>query len=909
MSTGAILTGFDPSTLLSYYQSRLPTAPSAGFAASAARTAKSATANDAPPWEAKAQPQESRDADVLATKNFLDLGDVPLNGGTTADAKTEQDNQKLFALYNAVNNLSYLASMSKRDGMTAGQLSGFNARFQDGLQQIRDYVAKTSFNNFTLQSATPSASTTSAAGIAFGSYSYETRTLTGNSHIGDALPGLDPSQSFTVSVKKAGVTTDVPIDLSQVNGTLSLDNVISYVNQQLSAAGFSSRFHRTITKGTIDEPKNASYGMEVAPAGSETLTLSAASSAPALYVAGNSGIATASGDTAADRQGRLIKLTDLDGSQQSAFSATAKPSSGLTTAQATVVDAGGNVYVVGNATGDADGNQVNQGDQDTYLTKYDSAGNAQWTRLLGSAGTASAYGLALNPGGGVVVVGSTTGTVMTTAVADGNADSFVAKYDANGNESWAKQIQTLATNQAASVSVDASGNVYVGGQVKGVVGRGQTNNGGHRRLCRQARCQGQRRLRAAIRNLRQRQRGGDGADLRRRAGGGERNQRPCRGLQIRQWRRHRGAAVAAGSGGAAAGRRHRRHDGRERPHLRHRHDDQRIPRCERRSDRRGGELGRHGRVSSSPSPIRGATASADTVSYVGTGASDKGNAVTVGADGTIYLAGTTGGTFAGQTRNVAGADNMFVSALAGDGTVRWTRQYGGADGNSSGQGVAFDSQGASVLDALGLPRGTLSFNQTVDLTQSTTLREGDSFSIRIASTTTRTAKVTIQKGETLTSLVRRINIELQNAGKASVAYGSGKETLKIAVNSGVTATLIAGPANTDALSRLGLQPQTLTDTSDAPDGSSAAVTAYGLGLPQNVDISTASGGGAARAQLLNVLSAIQKIYQSENKPAASPMASSQASGPPSPQTAAQLANYTLALNMLSGSPSSAAGLF
>jgi hypothetical protein len=276
----------------------------------------------------------------------------------------------------------------------------------------------------------------------------------------------------------------------------------------------------------------------------------------------------------------------------------------------------------------------------------------------------------------------------------------------------------------------------------------------------------------------------------------------------------------------------------------------------------------------------------------------------VGSDGTIYLAGTTNGTFAGQTRNIPSVDNMFVSALNTDGTIRWTRQYGGADGTSTGQGVAFDAHGSSVLDALGLPRGTLSFNQTVDLTQSTTLRAGDSFSIKLTGATTRTAKITIDKGETLSSLVDKINIEMQNTGKASVAYGSGSETLKIAVNAGVTATLIAGPANSDALSRLGLSAQTLTNTSSGASASASgtATTAYGLGLPQNTDISTSSGGGAARAQLLSVLSTIQKIYQSENTPSSGSVAGNSSSpSTVSPLVTSQLANYSLALGLLGSS--------
>ena len=274
----------------------------------------------------------------------------------------------------------------------------------------------------------------------------------------------------------------------------------------------------------------------------------------------------------------------------------------------------------------------------------------------------------------------------------------------------------------------------------------------------------------------------------------------------------------------------------------------------------------------------------------------------MGSDGTIYLAGTTNGTFAGQTRNVPSVDNMFVSALNTDGTIKWTRQYGGADGTSTGQGVAFDNQGSSVLDALGLPRGPISFNQTVDLTAATTLRAGDSFSIKIAGATTRTAKITIDKGETLSSLVSKINIELQNAGKASVSYGHGAETLKIAINSGVTATLINGPANSDALGRLGFSAQTLTNSSGSSDTTS---TAYGLGLPENTDISTSSGGGAARAQLLSVLSTLQKIYQTENTPPApATVGNPSASRPVSSYLTSQLASYSLALNMFGGSSDS-----
>jgi hypothetical protein len=903
MSTGISFASVDSSTLLGYYQSKMPVMASTVTATSLAAQQNSATAKDAPPWEATLPAQQQRDAQILATSKFIDTGDVPLSKGSTTDAATEQDNQKLFALYTAVNNLSYLASMSKRDGLTAGQLAGFNTRFQAGLQEVQSYVANTTFNNFTLQAATPSSSTTSSAGISLGSYSYDTRTLTSDDNLTKALPGLNASQAFTISVKKGGVTTDVAIDLSKVTGTLSLDNVISYVNQQLSSAGFASRIHRTITKGTIDDPENASYGMEVAPSGAETVSFSSPATAPALYVAGNSGLATASGGTTADQQGRLIKLSDLSGTQQSALSVTANPTSGLTTAQSTVVDSSGNVYVVGNATGNF-GNQLNAGTQDAYLTKYDSAGNVQWTRLLGSAGAASAYSLALNPSGGVVVAGSTTGTVMTTSVSDGNTDSFVAKYDAGGTQTWAKQIQTLANNQAASVSVDTSGNIYIGGQVSGgVVGAGQTSSGKNDAYVAKLDSKGNivyehqygtsgNDSAAATATTAD---GGlvvasvvDGHAIVSKYANGDATTAPV-------WQEDLGALQAGGAiGGMTVS-----------------NGQIYITGTTSNTNLTAGGAASVAHASSGAMDAfvfnitdAGSSATANTVTYVGTGAVDKGNAVTVGSDGTIYLAGTTDGTFAGQSRNIPSVDNMFVSALNTDGTIKWTRQYGGADGTSTGQGVAFDNQGSSVLDALGLPRGQISFNQTVDLTASTTLRAGDSFSLKIAGSATRTAKITIDKGETLSSLINKINIELQNSGKASVSYGSGAETLKIAVNPGVTATLIAGPANSDALARLGLSPQTLTNTSstNATTSTGASTQAYGLGLPSHTDITTSSGGGAARAQLLSVLSTIQKIYQTENAPPSqtNATANASASGPVPAYVTNQLANYSLALGLMSG---------
>jgi hypothetical protein len=922
--------GLDPNLLLGFYQSQLMTSaalatPSplanTGTTGAAAGGSKSATAKDTPPWEATPPDQNTMDAKVLSTTDFLDTSNVPLLTPSAADAKTEQDNQKLFSLYSAVNTLSYLAKMGQRDGMTDGELAGLNTRFQAGMQQVEDFIAKTTFNNFTLQAANPTASVVSSATVPFGAFDYQTKTLVSNANLGNPLPRVSAAGSFDIAITQGGATTSVAIDLSQVSGPLTLDNIIQYVNQTLSADGFKTRFQKVLTTGSLADPAKATYGLQVSPGGSEVVSLSAAAATPSLYLAGNSGqanpttttVGTTTTGQAADQQGRLIKLSGLGGAPLSNFSVTAQPTTGTTTAQSTVVDASGNIYVLGNATGDF-GNQLNQGQQDAYLTKYDSAGNVLWTRMLGSAGTASGATLTLDPTGGVVIAGSSTADLTATSVADGNADTYVAKYDSAGNQTWVRQIQTLNANQAASVSVDATGNVYVGGQVSGAIGSGQTRIGGSDAYVAKLDKKGsvvyeQQFGTTANDTVGATATASDGSLYVASVQNGHAIVSKYAGGDVRTapvWTEDLGDLQAGGgiAGIAVSGSRVY------------------VSGTTQNGNLTAGGSAAIASANSGGSDAfvfgltdQGSSAAADFVSYVGTNTTDKGGAVTVGPDGSVYLTGSTMGTFAGQSRNVPNVSNMFATALSASGAVQWTRQFGGLDGISSGAGIAVDASGASVLDALGLPRGTINPSQNVDLAANTTLRPGDSFQIQFQGAAARTATIRIDPGETLQSLAAKINIQLQTTGAASVNYSGGAAGLKIAVNPGVTLSLVAGPAGFDALARLGLPAGTLTSPSSssssasptASSSSTATTTqAFGLGLNSNLDISSKVGADIARSQLLGVLSAIQKAYQKTNAPPAPPQGPGITGGTVSPYLQAQISNSTLALSMLGGSANTTA---
>jgi hypothetical protein len=202
----------------------------------------------------------------------------------------------------------------------------------------------------------------------------------------------------------------------------------------------------------------------------------------------------------------------------------------------------------------------------------------------------------------------------------------------------------------------------------------------------------------------------------------------------------------------------------------------------------------------------------------------------------------------------------------------------------------------------------------VDISSVSTLQAGDSFSIDVQGTAARSTTITIDQGETLQSLVDKINDALLFNGKASITYGASGEQLKIAVNPGVTADLVAGPA--DSLARLGIPAgaltapakskttsSTSTSASTLSSANSSAQKVFGLGLMNNMDISTSTGAGAAHAALGNVLAQIRNIYQAINSPPSSTSTTPQSTGPAPAYLQSQLANYNLALSLMSSSSS------
>ncbi|MGH8991654.1 MAG: SBBP repeat-containing protein [Acidimicrobiia bacterium] len=144
-------------------------------------------------------------------------------------------------------------------------------------------------------------------------------------------------------------------------------------------------------------------------------------------------------------------------------------------ARAVAADGVGNAYVVGETWGSLPG-QRSAGGYDAFVRRYDPAGTEVWTRQFGGGGGEGAWGVAIDPAGGAYVVGTTRAALPGQAPA-GGFDAFVARYDAAGNQVWAAQFGTPGDEGGHGVALDPSGNVLVVGSTDLVL-PGETSAGG-----------------------------------------------------------------------------------------------------------------------------------------------------------------------------------------------------------------------------------------------------------------------------------------------------------------------------------------------------------------------------------------------------------------------------------------------
>ncbi|HSV04195.1 MAG TPA: SBBP repeat-containing protein [Phenylobacterium sp.] len=930
---------FDPNVLLSWYQAQAGVAAAAAASRGVASSATAQTAAQVPtaPWN---DPSQATQASALITQALSGAAFVDEKAAkvdvTTADA----DYKRLFAINQGLLTLQALAGAASDPTTSQFALPGIQQAFQRGLTEISTYAESTKFDEFRLTSGTATASATSTAAFAKQSDTYTTAVLaTGSSAA--PVAAFQGSVQFTADVKKIGGSiVTVNFDLSEMGSTpRSMSTVAAYMNSKLQAAGLGIRVSTTSSQTAPETISIGGQTTTIADAQTqwafqfsglldETVTFSAPTTAPGIYVAQSAGdpvapapaVAPSDGSTASttpatvdDTEQQLLKLEGGGGADAASrpgetsyttgevFGETLP--AGVGTVHATATGADGSVYLLADATGTVNGQTI-KGAQDAVLLKYDSAGNLVYTRTLGAASSASGMSLAVSADGKVAIAGSVTGELDSgdSGADPTQSDSFVTLYDSQGQELWTqRQGSDLGDDTAKAVAFDASGDVYVAGQTQGSIG-GRSAIGGVDGYLRAYDSNGV--------SLSTRQFGTTGDD-------------GISGLVVDGTNVY----VAGHDGGTAT---IRSFDASDPTQLT-------LTATRSLGSATIGGIGLDGsgnlliggstsgglsvanttRTLSGGQDAFGARISEDLTStatdaaaYFGGSGTEKVTAATV-AGGQVWVTGTTTSTDLPGLAPVGKTDGFVAGLDVGAGAVTYSQRFTAKDSIDAPESIAVDANGGSALDKLGLPKGALTSDSSQLVTSATSARAGDEFQIKAGNNSPST--VTIEADDTLQTLMTKI----QRAGLFSINVETGfsveGSTLSLTPEDNrATFQLLPGPAGQDALQALGLQPglirNTVVDKTKGVLPADGGTQTYGLRLPSRLDLNSAADIASAQDALTNAITTVRAIY-ADLKQAATPQSQQpKVTGAVSAYTQSRIADYQAALDRLTGADGSGSSL-
>lgn len=134
-------------------------------------------------------------------------------------------------------------------------------------------------------------------------------------------------------------------------------------------------------------------------------------------------------------------------------------------ASAVTTDGSGHIYVGGVTRGTLP-TQTSAGNGDAFVARYDPAGAVVWFRQFGTSGEDGIAAAATDAAGNVYAAGFIGGATSIAGTA-----GLLAKYDAAGNQLWSREFGTSGfSTSAIDLDADGAGNVYVLGTMANVFG-------------------------------------------------------------------------------------------------------------------------------------------------------------------------------------------------------------------------------------------------------------------------------------------------------------------------------------------------------------------------------------------------------------------------------------------------------
>ncbi|NIJ20816.1 hypothetical protein FHS95_002508 [Sphingomonas naasensis] len=911
----------------------------------AVRKAKAQFTLDAttPPWKeaTKTNSASAQVISILASRTIVD------KSNTSGDI-LPNDVQTSFVAYKALEKLRVLAEAATATTASNALRTQYQKAFAKGLTDLQSYLTTAPSDKVNLSFGNPAS--TAQSGKLTATNPYETVGKGLVTRMSDPIPNLTGQEKFSVKLSRGSLNETFTVDLSAGAQPPTMESVVSQLNSAISAtpavkpdgtpltdangnvvSRWGTRFKAVLADGK--------YALKLdTPDGLEQVSLDQIGAKDSLVVAtGQTALATSTPAVTGTGTGTTIQTTvaapttatqvfrfndptgtntrvtmgtiqaldgdktaqnvlagktttitttttDMDGKVKTNTTKTSNVYAN-TDAAAVATDAQGYSYVVGTTAGNLGANQ-SDGDNNLFLTKMDGAGNVVWQRSLGASGSSTGAAVSIGSDGSIVVAGTVNGSFNGATSVDG--DMVVAKYAANGDEKFSTVVRSGGTDVAKAVAVGADGSVYVGGRAATGIGdafvaridangkiaeRRTIDSGGTDQINALA-VDGDGNLLAVVSQ--------DGnASVRKLSGTSLATDLGSINLGAAD---ARAIAVAADGTIAIGGATSAALSGSQ-------------------VNARSGE--RDGFVARIDSNLSGSS-----VTYLATAADDQVDSVAF-LGGELYAGGRTTGDLAAPRR---GPTDGFVARIdAGTGAIENTTQFGQALLRTEPVRIAGDTGGANAISALGFGRGTINASASDKVTTQTTLRAGDYFSIKADDGAVR--KVTIAAGDTLKTIATRIQGMIgASKGTVTATAVDGTQKLSITMKPGHELELIPGNADTDALAKLGIEPQRIatqaTLSSSAPKVRPGGN--FGMDLSEALNLSTLDNAKLAMKKIEDAISMTQTAYRSlfwdDAKAQMVDGVKNAVTGTQSTaRESAQLANYQAALDRLNSGASTSYG--
>lgn len=722
---------------------------------------------------------------------------------------------------------------------------------------------------------------------------------------------------------------------------------------------------RKVTTGgtTVTLPAVADdYAFRITGDSTEQTTFSAATTRPAVYVttyAGNpdpdKNIKTNDGKF----ESSLVKVdgTAIGAEGARVFSSTMEGT--IEAVRSSRVGPDGSLYVLADVQTSIDGQTV-KGERDVALLKYDSTGQLMFARTLGASEDASGVAMSVGSDGKVAIAGKINGALtgatdgpINSGAASELSDSFVTVFDAKGDELWTARRGALQDDEAAAVAFGADGLVYVAGRAKSTLPGGGAALGGWDGYLTAFAPD----AKGVPKALFTTQFGGAGDDSVNgivvvgntvTIAGVESGRGMLRSFAVTPTTTQTvrtddngltNITVTDTTNGSSTvtSTNYGAHDGGSDPVV--------VTTTQHTSaatfaagatrdlgDLQGGQitglgldggnLWVAGATRNAALSVAGNThaynagmdafaaristdlssASSDRLSYFGGTGDDTVTAMTV-SGGKVWVAGLASADQPGAS--AISVKDGYVAELDVVAGTSQVQRVTGKDGYATATSIAVDATGASALDKLGLPKGTLLYADSVKVASATSARAGDSFQIRTAEGG-RLATVTLEANDTLDTLAVKLRLMAGFKAKIEVVSDGDFRRLKITpATQGATVEVLPGKGGLDLLGALGLTPGVVRNTVIDKAGKSVSADGggpvFGLALPAQLDVSTETAVKNALAVLSKSLGKVRDAYrQLEAAARPEPPASANAGGAAPAYLTNQIANYQAALDRLTG---------